>query len=89
MDPLSLLKSATNARYKNLTDGFDKKDPAKSLAAVTYLSMDNKGIEYIENLDMCTNIACLYLSENRIKTLEGAFIGHGYRNLVQITLDDN
>jgi hypothetical protein len=82
MDPLTLLKSATNARYKNLTDAFDKKDPNKSLSAVTYLSLDGKGIEIIENLQHCPNIACLYLSENLIKSLEGAFSGHSYRHLV-------
>jgi Leucine-rich repeat (LRR) protein len=82
MDPLSLLRSATNARYKHLEEGFDPKEPAKALTAVTYLSLDHKGLEFIENLDLCVNLSVLYLSDNRIRSLKSAFLGHSFKNLV-------
>lgn len=50
MDPQSLIKCCTNGRYKNLV--YDKRDPAKSLGQITHLSMDGRGIEKIENLDL-------------------------------------
>jgi Leucine-rich repeat (LRR) protein len=67
MDAATLIKCATNGRYKNLV--YDKKDPAKSLGQITYLSLDNRNITEIENLDMCTSLSVLYLSENQISTL--------------------
>lgn len=89
MDPLSLLRSATNARYKHLEESYDKKEPGKALAQVTYLSLDQKGIQFIENLEHCVNLSCLYLSDNQIRSLKNSFVGHTFKNLVQISLDDN
>ena len=68
---------------------YDKKDPTKGLNTITYLSLDNKNLEKIENLQYCTSISCLYLSENLISSLANAFTGHSYKNLVQLNLDDN
>ena len=41
MDKELLIKSATNAKYK------DKKDTYKFLQSITHLSLDNKGIDTI------------------------------------------
>lgn len=67
MDAATLIKCATNGRYKNLV--YDKRDPAKSLGQITYLSLDNRNITVIENLDLCSSLSVLYLSENQISTL--------------------
>lgn len=87
MDLGSLIKCATNGKYKFLV--LDKRDPGKSLGQITYLSMDNRGITKIENLELCTSISVLYLSENQITTLSGAFSQGNFRNMIQLSLDDN
>ena len=87
MDFQTLLKSVTNNKFKHLS--YDKRDPTKGLNTITYLSLDNKQLERIENLQYCTSISCIYLSENFISSLSGAFSGHPYKNLVQLNLDDN
>ena len=65
MDVQLLIRSATNARYK------DKKDEKGFLASITHLSLDKKGIETIENLELCPNLNVLYLFENNIMKIEG------------------
>jgi Leucine-rich repeat (LRR) protein len=87
MDLATLIKCATNGRYKNLV--LDKRDPTKALSQITYLSLDNRGIQVIENLEMCSALSVLYLSENQIGTLKGAFVKGNFRNLVQLSIDDN
>lgn len=87
MDLPTLIKCATNGRYKNLV--LDKRDPGKALSQITYLSMDNRGISKIENLDLCTALSVLYLSENHIGSLVGAFGQGNFRNMIQLSLDDN
>jgi hypothetical protein len=80
MDPHILIKCATNSKHKNTS--FEKKEPTKNLNTITHLSLDNRGIYEIENLEYCTNISVLYLSENFISSLQSAFTGHLYKNLV-------
>ena len=65
MDKELLIRCAPHAKYK------DKKDTAKFLQAITHLSLDNKGIAYIECLEMCPNLTTLYLFENRIVEMTG------------------
>lgn len=65
MDKEILIKNATNAKYK------DKKDQNKFLSSITHLSLDNKNIEVIENLNLCPNLMILYLFENRIMKIDG------------------
>ena len=87
MDPVNLLKHATNARYKNLT--YDKRDPTATLNQITYLSLDRKNIEKIENLQYCTQLSCLFLSDNLITNIAKAFTGYNFKNLFQLSLDGN
>jgi internalin A len=52
--------------------------------------MGCRNITVIENLEMCTSLSNLYLSENQIAQIGAAFKApHGFRNLVQLSLDDN
>jgi Leucine-rich repeat (LRR) protein len=60
MEVQLLIKSATNAKHK------DKTNEKKFLNSITHLSLDNKNIETIENLELCHNLNVLYLSENSI-----------------------
>jgi len=87
MEPQTLIKCATNSKHKNIP--FDKKEPTKNLNTITYLSLDNRGIYHVENMQYCTSISVLYLSENFISSLHSAFTGHTYKNLVQLALDNN
>jgi Leucine-rich repeat (LRR) protein len=80
MDLGTLIKCATNGRYKNLV--LDKRDPGKALGQITYLSLDNRGITKIENLELCTALSVLYLSENQILTLNGVFSQGNFRNMI-------
>ena len=65
MDKELLIKSATNAKYK------DRKDTFKFLQSITHLSLDNKKIETIQCLELCPNLTTLYLFENRIARISG------------------
>ena len=42
MDPLTLIKCATNSKHKNIP--FDKKEPTKGLSSITHISLDNRAI---------------------------------------------
>lgn len=75
-----LIKYATNAKYK------DKQNTPKFLNSLTHLSLDNKNITKIENLDQCTNIGVLYLFENRIQIIEGLT---NLTKIVQLSLYNN
>jgi Leucine-rich repeat (LRR) protein len=68
-----LLKRATNAKEKHLI--FHPREPTKNLNLITYLSLDGRNIDKIENLSYCTVLSVLYLSENHISNLLGAFTG--------------
>ena len=53
------------------------------------MSLDRREIEKIENLEHCTHLACLYLSENLIQSIGAAFTGHSFKMLESLSLDDN
>jgi len=55
-----LVRHATNAKHK------ETKQTKKFLEGITHLSLENKNITEISNLDQCPNLSVLYLFDNKI-----------------------
>lgn len=65
-----LMTSATNLKEKK-RDSRGKLVADHFLPTITHLSLENKNITKMENLDLCVNLRILYLYDNRLTKIEG------------------
>lgn len=65
-----LMTSATNLKEKK-RDNRGKLVADHFLPTITHLSLENKNITKMENLDLCVNLRILYLYDNRLTKIEG------------------
>jgi protein phosphatase 1 regulatory subunit 42 len=55
------------------------------LRRLTHVNLTDKKIDAIQGLELCSNLQCLYLTDNRIQRIENLF----FENLTHLYLQDN
>ena len=70
ISPNLLMKWATNVKEKRRDKG-GRLYKDNFLCTVTHLSLENRNITIIENLDLCINLKVLYLYDNKLTKIQG------------------